>query len=222
MKKIIALITVVTVAACGNVSFDSEPCDVQAGEGGGGEGGMAGAGGASGSSSSGGSDPCASCFGDTRTGTRLIPLWMSGDDGSKMRAGGLWRDSLYNDETCSFTLLPNGENRCLPIHEKHNAFVDQNCAVPVYMQASGCGTVPRFILVDTLDAIDPGSVCAPKVIKSSLYSVEAEIPPWNMFYSRNADGQCTGKSLPPNARFFSIQPAPLISSFVSGFVNDGT
>lgn len=99
---------------------------------------------------------------EVQSGSRLKPVLLVGEDGSKQWHQSVWRDTLRNED-CIFKRVAGGGFRCIPgfSYSEPTFFADSSCTIGLLYRAEGAGACQP----GGVAAITSSSVCASDVVR---------------------------------------------------------
>lgn len=169
MKRLLVLLPIFAVAACGNLEF-VVGTSANANVGGSGNSGVG----------SGGAAELCSCGNEFVNGSRLTAKTSHTESGTRFIRNNEFHDSELNID-CSFVETPFDGYRCLPKHEISGYFVDTECTIPMYVEKDPCKEIPEWIRVDFANK-PPFDACGPTYHASTMYKVGEEQFGPNKYY----------------------------------------
>jgi hypothetical protein len=136
------------------------------------------------------------------SGSRLVPVFLTGEDDSRQFAG--WFDRARN-ENCAFGLSADGVMRCLPTDSlEARLFVDAACTQRV-VAVVGC-TMPKYFIEPHVES------CGSKE-RHRIREPGAKIRPPTVYSS--AGGTCARVALDPAAVYVMVGREIAPSAFVA-------
>lgn len=140
-----------------------------------------------------------------RSGARLLPIHLEGDDGASQFAG--WFDTARAEE-CSYALSGDGSIRCLPTAmAEARLFLDANCLRPI-ASVSSC-IAPQYVVL-----IEPSASGCATDARHHVYQAGRSIH-LSAVYVRDR-GECAPVPANPSDIFVEAGASIAPSAFVAG------